>query len=849
MYFPNTTAWLRLDEASQKHLLENAVREAARRSPAGSLVYSATIAAVLLGSTSWHEHPALTIAAFVGTFLAGLYRWIASIRLQRQPALEPYWALLFRVSTLLTVGIWGAFCAANLYYYTDRWPSTYLLIVGAAFAGGVASSLASQLRLGLWALVLIVLPTAVCGLLIGTTRSLILGVSTCVYLAYLTGQIRQNSNAYWKVATASALDAMLSRHAATRSEIRFQTLFEDAPSGIYLAFLDGRIEMANRALAQLLGFATPEEIAGRNLKEFSPDYDRIDRSGPIEATGYLVGWESNWHSRDGAQIRVHESIRAVHAGTDDEVRVLGIVEDITARFMADRARRQLIDILEGTSDFVERIAATGETLYMNRASRALLGAGEAGAATARTRNRSEYSEVMQARLRLADRDGIWQGESWLQAADGRTVPVSQVIISHKSSDGSTHSYSIISRDISAMRETQRALQESQEQLFQGQRLESLGRLAGGIAHDFNNLLTVIMVHTSVLEPAVQTSEVKEGIAEIGKAAARAADLTRQLLAFGRKQVLSKGVVDVKEIVRGAERMLRRLIGERIELVTRLSQEPQTVFADAAQLEQVLVNLILNARDAMLDGGVATIETSTITGGSKGQGDGSALDFVRITVSDTGIGMDNETAGRVFEPFFTTKGPGKGTGLGLATTYGFIKQSGGSISVSSTPGGGTVFSILLPKCSGAVVAEPQPVKVSDPGGSEHILVVDDEPALRGLLRQALAGCGYRVAEARDAAEALVLARGALQAFDLLVTDVIMPGITGPQLAVRLKAEFPEMAVLFVSGYPGETVSERAAFGPGAGYLAKPFTIETLLQHVRKQLEQRKAIAMTSRESAG
>ena len=259
-----------------------------------------------------------------------------------------------------------------------------------------------------------------------------------------------------------------------------------------------------------------------------------------------------------------------------------------------------------------------------------------------------------------------------------------------------------------MHDAQNALKETEEQLFQAQRMESLGRLAGGIAHDFNNLLTVIMGHASLLELVVEDPEAQKGVVEIGKAAARAADLTRQLLAFGRKQVLSKGVVDVNEIVKRMENMLRRLIGERIELVIKLSAESQTVMADAAQLEQVLLNLILNGRDAMPHGGVATIETATAPAGSAPDPAGSPCEYVRISVSDTGIGMDEDTMARVFEPFFTTKDRGRGTGLGLATAYGFIKQSGGSIEVSSKPGAGTTFTILLPKCADAVAEVVQQV---------------------------------------------------------------------------------------------------------------------------------------------
>jgi two-component system, cell cycle sensor histidine kinase and response regulator CckA len=299
--------------------------------------------------------------------------------------------------------------------------------------------------------------------------------------------------------------------------------------------------------------------------------------------------------------------------------------------------------------------------------------------------------------------------------------------------------------------------------------------------------------------------------------------------------LSKGIVDVKEVVRGAERLLQRLIGGPIELIIRLSEEPQTVISDAAQLEQVLVNLILNARDAMPYGGVATIETSIVPGDEESGSGTSAREYVRISVSDTGIGMDEHTMTRVFEPFFTTKSSGSGTGLGLATAHGFIRQSGGSIAVSSKPGAGSTFVILLPRSTAEVMEERREEESSDAGNDERVLVVDDEPAVRGLLRQTLAGRGYLVTEARDAEEALALALASEEGFDLLITDVVMPGLTGPQLARHMTEMFPGLSGLFISGYPGETHSERAAFGARAGYLAKPFTAEMLLRYARQQLE--------------
>jgi PAS domain S-box-containing protein len=837
MQVPKTTAWDRLDGGSRTRLLEGAEQEIARRSFAGALVYFGTIAVLPLASSCLSDHPILSAAALICTFVGGVIRCVAAARLLRGAAPGSAWALTLQIATLLLVGSWGIYCAAVLYFYAETWPSTYLLVAGAALSGGLVSSLAPHLWLGQGALVLTVLPAGLCALLLGTVGEQVLGVSTCAYLAFLMIQLRNSWMAYWKVATASTLEAMLSRQAATHSQSRFQTLFEDAPNGIYLASPDGRVEMANQALSQMLGFPGPREMTGTNLNQFLLAGDRTETHAPIEESGYLSGWESDWRRLDGTPIRVRESIRAVNAGMDNRARLLGIVEDVTARFIADREHRQLIEILEGTSDFVERITPSEETLYLNRASRAFLSNSErilpTAADTGRESvwSRSGDEESRRARLRFADEEGIWQGESWLLLSGGQPLPISQVIISHRLTEGSAPaSYSIISRDISAMRDAQTALKETESRLFQAQRLESLGRLAGGIAHDFNNLLTIIMGYASVLTMNAKDPRERDDIAEISKAAERAANLTKQLLAFGRKQVLSRGVIDVNEVVRGADRMLRTLIGERVDLVTKLSEDPQTVVADAAQLEQVLVNLILNGRDAMPHGGVATIETSTVRD-----------NLVRICVSDTGIGMGEETIARIFEPFFTTKGPARGTGLGLATAYGFIQQSGGTISVSSELGVGTTFEIRLPKSENAAPESLENLQVSGQYGNERILVVDDEPALRSLLRQTLAGYGYDVAEAASGEEALTLANDSPRAFDLLVTDVIMPGITGPQLAKRLRSAFPNLAVLFVSGYAGETEAERSVFGPGEAYLPKPFSADALLWMVRQQLERTRTLS--------
>jgi PAS domain S-box-containing protein len=810
------------------------------------MIYFASILALQFTSSCFHDHPVATAAALAVTLISGAVRLIFAWRVSHSPDYIPAFRLaILRGAAVPTTIAWGAYCAFVLYYYTNLWPSTYLLIAGASLAGGLTNTLAPARLLGSWVLVCITAPTAIVSILLGTPASFLLGISALGYLYFLLVQLGHNGDAFWNLATASAVDTMQSRQAATRSEIKFRNLFDDAPNGMYLAHPDGRLAIANTALAQMLGFTCPEDMAGRNLTEFRTETQADLLRRMPDRSGVVKGWESDWLHTGGRQIRVRESVRAVQQGGGDETICLqGTVEDVTERFLADNARRQLAEILEETTDFVETISLAGETLYLNRAGRKLLGPEAASSLKTSLWNADRWNadrwhadrDPSPERLRTAAEQGIWQGESWVMGATGIPVPVSQVIIRHLSPSGEPASFSIVSRDMSAVRAAQKALRNTEELLLQSQRLESLGRLAGGIAHDFNNLLTVIIGYGSVLQEQIVESEARSPLDEMCLAAGRAADLTRQLLAFGRKQVLTQGVVDLNQVVNQAERMLRRLIRPDIGIVVRTTAGKLEVESDGTQIEQMLLNLVLNARDAMPDGGTVTIETSLPPAFDQPSATGvDARRYVRIAVSDTGIGMDEETAARVFEPFFTTKGMGRGTGLGLATIYGFVKQSGGNILVTSKPGVGTTFEIYLLRAEGQIAGDTQELSPLKSRGTENILVVDDEPALRSLLRQTLAGHGYRVTEAANGQAALQVALEASPPFDLLVADVVMPGLTGPQLANRLRVDFPGIRVLFISGYPGETEPDRAAFSGDAGHLAKPFSAETLLRHVQRQLE--------------
>jgi PAS domain S-box-containing protein len=380
----------------------------------------------------------------------------------------------------------------------------------------------------------------------------------------------------------------------------------------------------------------------------------------------------------------------------------------------------------------------------------------------------------------------------------------------------------------------------EDQLRQAQSLESIGRLAGGIAHDFNNLLTVILAGTEQLnlEAAEGARPDPEIVHEIDAAAQRARDLTRQMLAFARKQVIAPVVLDLSDLVVNAEKLLRRVLGEDIEFTVRLAPGRCTVRCDPSQLEQIVVNLAVNARDAMPRGGRLTVETANVQLGS-GQvptrGEAPPGAYVSLVVRDTGCGMSAEVKARIFEPFFTTKPAGRGTGLGLSTVYGIVKQSNGYIHVETEPGGGTTFEILLPRVLAMPVAARECAAPRAGGGTETVLVVEDDAPVRAVTVRALRAAGYDVMTAANGREALTIGDAELSRIRLLVTDVVMPGVDGRTLADALLVRRPDLAVLFVSGYTHDTIADRGVLASGIEFLPKPFTAPSLLARVRTMLD--------------
>jgi PAS domain S-box-containing protein len=517
------------------------------------------------------------------------------------------------------------------------------------------------------------------------------------------------------------------------------------------------------------------------------------------------------------------------------------LKDLYSKLRLSEARFR--SLTENASDMILIVSGDGRIIYASPATHQILGVAP------------ERATGQTLREIVAAEDAARAGQILENVGrhDGRTESFELRIRHHDGSHRSIEGLArnlladpavagivVNARDVSDRHRAEAQLRERDELLRQAQKMEAIGRLAGGLAHDFNNLLTVINGYGELLLETLDSSDHRHAYAkDIRAAGEQAASLTRQLLAFSRKQMLTPAVLNVNDVVRDTERILRRVIGEDIELVCRLDPSIGPVEADRNQLQQALFNLAANARDAMPHGGRLTIET----GESEFSGLVSAPNlqglpdrFVSLTVSDTGEGMDSATEQRIFEPFFTTKSMGRGTGLGLSTVYGIVHQSGGRIAVRSEIGRGTSFVIQLPRTD-----NPLPLTPASPGtpaaeARETILLVEDQPEVRAFARHALERFGYRVLEAGDAEEALQVCSTSRECIDLLLTDVVMPGMNGVELSKRLLPLRPEMKVIFASGYADNVMLRHGLNDTGAAFIPKPYSAAALHAKVREVLAQ-------------
>ncbi len=631
------------------------------------------------------------------------------------------------------------------------------------------------------------------------------------------------------------------------SERRFAVAFDSSPVTLAIStFEEGRFVAVNSTGLRMFGY-TPEEAIGQTAFELGiwVDPDQRDELFGGLQEGETRRAEVELRMKNG-DIRTH-LLSVARFDAEGEAFLLTAGVDVTERNQAEealRAAEERYRTLAEELPLVTYVASldTGAAIYMSPQVEELLGypvEEHLGSLDLlwRILHPDDRERVLRETEAALARGELFEGEYRLIAKDGHVVWIrDQATIVHDDQGRALYGQGFL-LDITGEKGAQEERERLEAELRQAQRLEAVGRLAGGLAHDFNNLLTAIGGYTEFLiESLPDDARLRGDAEEIRKGVDRASALTRQLLAFSRRQVVERRSLDLNEIVTEMDRFLRRLIGTDIELVTLLAPGLGHVVGDRSQLEQVIVNLALNARDAMPAGGKLVIQTANVTVGrplAEGVGPG---DYVTLFVQDTGVGMDAETRARVFEPFFTTKDVGQGTGLGLSTIFGIVEQAGGRIHVQSEPERGTTFKIYLPRSEVAVPAEEAPPPaVTELGGTETILLVEDEDVLRALAARTLRSQGYRVLEARYATAALELWGRHEREIDLVVTDIVMPGMSGVELAEQLAEARADLPIVLMSGYSDADVADRVPLGSRGGFLQKPFTPTALLRTVREAVE--------------
>lgn len=631
------------------------------------------------------------------------------------------------------------------------------------------------------------------------------------------------------------------RQLIEREEL-FQLISENAADMIAVVDIEGHRLFNSMSYQKMLGYS-PEELAASSAYEqvHPDDRERVKKSAEhARVTGVGQTLDYRFRNKNGSWVVLESTSSAIRNDKGMAEKLVLVTRDVTKRRETEEAlRRSEADfrsVVEYAPYGIYRASVGGCLLQVNPALRKMLGYGAADdllqqqLATGVFRHRTEYERLTGLLMRVDEVKDI-EAEWKRKTGTPITVRCSGRRVDHE--DGRPAYFQVFAEDVTEKRTLEK-------QLRMAQKMEAIGRLSGGIAHDFNNLLGVIIGYAGVLKKALVENDARfEYAMEIEKAGQRAASLTKQLLAFSRQQVLSPEVLDLNALVSDLQRMLPRLLGEDVQIALQLAPDLRMVKADRTQIEQVILNLAINARDAMPSGGSLRIETANADLNEAYTWDhpgSTAGTYVRLTLTDTGTGMDPETLAHIFEPFFTTKEPGKGTGLGLATVYGIVKQSNGYIWVDSSPGQGAAFQVYLPEHLGAPGPESQNPEPNETiGGSESILLVEDAEPLRKLAQRFLETGGFRVLSARSGEEALDLAAQYAEEFDLLLTDVIMPGINGRALAERLLARRPGMKVLYMSGYTDSFIAGHGVLEPGLNLLHKPFTENILLRKVRDVLD--------------
>jgi len=620
------------------------------------------------------------------------------------------------------------------------------------------------------------------------------------------------------------------------SEIRYRRLFESAKDGILILDAEtGMVVDVNPFLIELLGFSR-ETFLGKKVWELGFLKDILANQAnftELQQREYVRYEDMALETSDGRRVEV-EFVSNVYLVNHEKV-IQCNIRDISDRKRAQESHARLSTAVEQSAEAIVITDTSGSIVYANPAFEKTSGFTREEAIGQNPRilkSGKQDAEFYRQMWKGLSRGEVWRGRITNKKKDGTLFDEDATISPVRDAAGKVVSYVAVKRDV-----TNETLLE--QQLFQAQKMEAIGRLAGGVAHDFNNLLGVITGYGEIVHRRLADEDPLKGkVEQILKAGERAAGLTRQLLAFGRKQVLQPKILDLNAVISNMQKMLPRVVGEDVELVTHLEPHLGSVMADPGQLDQILMNLAVNARDAMPEGGRITIETRNADldeGYVATHAPVRTGPYVLLAVTDTGSGMDAATQARIFEPFFTTKRVGEGTGLGLSTVYGIVKQSDGYVWVYSEVGVGTTFKIYLPR----VDEEARHAREEGPGpllrGTETVLLVEDEASLREVIGEVLDANGYSVLVARDGAEALQIAAEHAGPIQLMVTDVIMPGMTGPKIVDLVAPTRPEMKVLFISGYSDEAVTRHGLAGPGRAFLSKPFGPEILLRTVRESLD--------------